>query len=121
MILQNRPNVLMPPPLPGKSMERAQPSSVQASCLTDAPARVEPPLTEVISDIPARAIITLTIEIEALTCAAVDLEKFIGRPGRVVWLRHYLGEAIRYVVGKDRGRQWSYLVKSGRVTWKAAR
>mgnify|MGYP000888041399 FL=1 len=75
--------------------------------------------TEAIAQVPERAVITLTIEIEALTCAAVDLEKLLARPGRAMWLRHYLGEAIRYVVGKSQGRQWSYSVKSGHVSWRA--
>jgi len=74
---------------------------------------------EAMAQVPERAVITLTIEIEALMCAAVDLEKLLARPGRAVWLRHYLGEAIRYVVGKSQGRQWSYLVKSGRINWRA--
>lgn len=108
-----------PPPSNPKMLERVQPASVQVPCGTTATERENIESTEAGAAVPERAIITLSIEIEALACAAADLEKVLSRPGRSLWLRHYLGEAIRYVVGKSQGRQWSYLVKSGRISWRA--
>lgn len=106
-------------PLPSKGSERVQPASVQASCPTDSLEREDLVSMGAIADPSERAVITLTIEIDTSICAAADLEKLLVRPGRSIWLRHYLGEAIRYVVGKDRGRQWYYRVTAGRITWKA--
>ncbi len=59
--------------------------------------------------------ITVEIVIECSPMGAYDLSRILRQSGPRLWLKHYLGEAIRYVLTQATGRHWTFKVVEGRV------
>ena len=59
--------------------------------------------------------ITVEIVIECSPMGVHDLSRILRQAGPRLWLKHYLGEAIRYVLNLATGRHWSFTVVEGRV------
>ena len=87
---------------------------VQTSTQSVESARVARSPMEAKADTRERVSVTLLIEADV--CAVAFLEKCLTQPGPVLWLRHWLGEAIRYVVGLATGYKFNYIVLSGVVS-----
>jgi len=59
--------------------------------------------------------ITVEIVIECSPMGVHDLSRILRQAGPRLWLKHYLGEAIRYVLTQATGRHWTFKVVEGRV------
>jgi len=59
--------------------------------------------------------VTIEIEIETSPMGASELTRILQRKGPQLWLKHYLAQAVGYVVSLAVGRHWSFKVVEGRV------